>query len=285
MSQSRAAFLDTSIQIARLIHSPETQVKIENRLRQFDLKVTSLVVRQEYKRRLLKDAAYLLSLFDRYESFAKVHRHIVDVLTPFQRRKQKISLQLLSTLFEDDSDSDLTSRAKLLLKGLLRDGLYEFDESVDHVIRESDCGCATQEVRRSGRRHKRYDFGVDKCNKGQGCGISEFLDTRREYLKTVLQYLEALPDGRLTAELRNAAAFIRSYLKNPGGVRSEDPCRKVGDLLIAMESVRIPIFYTMNGKESQHLCRTLDQCLIVRPSNPSKDDILCEPDQSEWPQF
>ena len=121
VSKSTAAFLDTSIQIARLIHSPETCRQIDERLQSFDLTTTGLVVRQEFKRRLLKDARYLLDLFLRHQSFARVHRHIVDVLTPFQRRKQRISLQLLSTLIEDDSDADRTERAILLLRGLLRE--------------------------------------------------------------------------------------------------------------------------------------------------------------------
>jgi hypothetical protein len=32
-----------------------------------------------------------------------------------------------------------------------------------------------------------------------------------------------------------------------------DPCLTVGDLLIALESEKIPVFYTINAKESQYL--------------------------------
>jgi hypothetical protein len=62
MSKSREApvFLDTSIQIARLVHGPQTKSGIRQRLAQHDKVFTGLVVRQEFKRRLLKEAEYLL---------------------------------------------------------------------------------------------------------------------------------------------------------------------------------------------------------------------------------
>jgi hypothetical protein len=46
-------FVDTSIQIARITHSPETKRRICARLEQHGEVVTSLVVKQEFKRRLL----------------------------------------------------------------------------------------------------------------------------------------------------------------------------------------------------------------------------------------
>jgi len=226
-------------------------------LQSFDLTTTGLIVGQEFKRRLLKDARYLLDLFVRYESFAQVHRHIVDVLTSLQRRKQRISLQMLSTLIEDDSDADCTERAILLLRGLLRDGLYEFDESVGHVIQKSQCGCARQNIRRSGNR---YHFGDEKCSSKVGeCGIRGFLESRRPQIQNILFSLEAVPAAELTSELTIAVEFVRAFLDAPDRIRNRDPCMTVGDLLIALESVGVPTFYTMNGKESQHLCRALDR--------------------------
>ena len=55
----------------------------------------------------------------------------------------------------------------------------------------------------------------------------------------------------------------------------KEPCLSIGDLLIALESSNFSTFYTMNGKESQHLCPSLKQNFIVRPRNPEKEDIEC----------
>jgi len=57
-----ALFLDTSIQIARFVHSRETKDKINERIKQYTLVVSSEVVLQEFKRRLLKEAQYRMAL-------------------------------------------------------------------------------------------------------------------------------------------------------------------------------------------------------------------------------
>lgn len=282
VSQRTVAFLDTSIHIARIIHSPETKRQIEGRLRTCELTTTGLIARQEFKRRLLKDARYLLDLFLKYKSFARVHRHVVDVLPPHHRRKQQISLEILATLMEEDSDEELAERAVLLLRGLLRDGLYEFDESVGHVISKSQCGCAGQEIRQRG---KRYEFGEERCSKIGKCGVLAFLESVRPEIQRILALLESLPEEDVTIELDRAINFGKAFLDSPERMREHDPCKTVGDLLIALESSGIPVFYTMNGKESQHLCRALDQSLVVRPSNPSKSDIECPSHDAAWPKF
>jgi hypothetical protein len=81
-----AVFLDTSIQIARFVHGPETKRRIRERIDQYDLSITGEVVKQEFKRRLLKEAQYLLNLFDRFGSFQRVWRHVLDVLPPQGQR-------------------------------------------------------------------------------------------------------------------------------------------------------------------------------------------------------
>ena len=284
MAQAKgaAAFVDTSIQIARLIHSPETRNQIDARLSEFDLIVSGLVVEQEFKRRLLKDARYLLDLFSKYGSFEKVQRHVVDVLTPFQKRKQKISLQLLTTLLEDDTDADRTDRAILLLEGLIRDGLYEFEQSVDHVIQATQCSCALKQISKV---RDRYEFGSDKCSAQSDCGILSFLEENQGKLAEILSYLNGLKATELTPELESACEFIRKFIDCPTDVQSLDPCKTVGDLLIALESLSVPVFYTLNGKESQHLCKVLGQTLIVKPTNPANEEVVCDSSNESWPRF
>jgi hypothetical protein len=64
----------------------------------FDLSVTSDVVRQDFKRRLLKEVQYLLNQLNKRQSYAKVLRHVTDVLPPQQGRKRNICLELLETI-------------------------------------------------------------------------------------------------------------------------------------------------------------------------------------------
>jgi len=99
MSRGTAVFLDTSIQIARVVHSPETKERVAACVNGFEQSVTSDVVRQEFKRRLLKEAQYLLNQLNKRQSYAKVLRHITDVLPPQQGRKRNICLELLETIW------------------------------------------------------------------------------------------------------------------------------------------------------------------------------------------
>ena len=107
------------------------------------------------------------------------------------------------------------------------------------------------------------------------------MDVVRDILKT----LQSIPAGDKSAELNEAERFIDRAVADPSSICTMDPCLRVGDLLIALESLSVESFYTMNGKESQHLCRALNQTLIVRPKNPEHEDVLCQSSAAKWPAF
>jgi hypothetical protein len=97
--------------------------------------------------------------------------------------------------------------------------------------------------------------------------------------------LKSIPDAEKSTEIKNAERFLDRLRKNPDKARSDDPCLKVGDLVIALESAGISIFYTLNSKEPQYLCWALDQTLIVRPIDPTKSEVICRKDDPNWPAF
>ena len=274
MPSGSAVFLDTTIQIARFVHSPEIKARIERRVRSFDVSVTGLVVRQEFKRRLLKEAEYLLRQLERLGSYRRLLRHVTDVLPPPQARKRNICLEILETLFEKEDDVDLTDRTRLFLRSMIKGGLREFDELVDRVIPDSGCACGARPIREVGR-HPRFDFGTDKCSQTGSCGIVAFLGQREPQMRAILCLLESLSSDEKTDELRVAENLIRQYFTDPAGVVQLEPCLRAGDLVIALESIPVPVVYTMNARESRHLCRALDQQLVVRPRNPDHDDLVC----------
>jgi hypothetical protein len=276
-------FLDTSIMIARIVHGPETKSRIKEQLSQHDFSVTSLVVKQEFKRRLLKEAQYLLRQLSDKGSYAKVRRHIIDVLPEQQKRKRNICLQMLETLYTNADDAELTERAKRTLRQLIRVGLTDFENSVNSLVLLSNCACSIHPIIEKVP-YKRYEFGTDECSKTKGtCGIVDFLKTRTNELRQVLEKLKSLEKKSL--ELQNAENFIEKILEDPSQAEQMDPCLKVGDLIIAIESVGIATFYTLNSKESQHLCRALNQNLIVRRKNPEHEDIICLNDAESWDEF
>jgi len=161
--------------IARMVHSPETQHRIAERISNYESVVTSLVVKQEFKRRLLKEAQYLLNQLNSKGSYKKVLRHIMDVLPHQQQRKRNICLETMVMIFEstDDTanDAELTERAISYMRSLLRYGLSDFESGVDRIIWDSGCACSHLPIEEKSP-YRLYEFGTDKCSRTGNC--SEF---------------------------------------------------------------------------------------------------------------
>ncbi len=278
-------FLDTSIQIARFVHSKDKKHQIEERIKTFSASTTSVVVKQEFKRRLLKEAQYLLGLLHEKQSIWNVLRHISEVLPPQQQRKQRISLQIINTFFDDAPDKENAERAMRYLRTLLICGLSDFEDTVDTIIEDSGCHCSKFEVKEK-TRYVKYDFGPEKCSQVKdSCAVQEFLKTNFYDLKRIQNELRQLPPDKKSNEIKGAEKFIEEILVDSQVATSKEPCYTQGDLIIALESVGVANFYTMNSAESQHLCRALNQNLYVRPNNPEKEDVICLNSEATWKQF
>jgi hypothetical protein len=273
---NKAIFLDTSIQIARFFQGSDIKKVIENRISKFETPTTSLIVKQEFKRRVLREAIYLLSTFERFKSYSKVRRWVEDNLPSQQARKRTICLNLLSTIGEIDgvkeTDEEISKRSIVYLRALIKYGLEDFEQSVKNYIQASNCACGKAPVI---YRNIGLNIGVEKCSKINGeCGIKIFLLENIDQLKRIANKIETILSSGRTDKLSRTLLFINSFLENPDEVEKLNPCTIVGDLLIALESKNIFNFYTLNGKESKTLCSCLHQNLYIRPRNYNQDDIL-----------
>jgi hypothetical protein len=281
-------FVDTSIQIARFVHGPKTKERIRDRLARHEQITSGLVVRQEFKRRLLKEADYLLRLLHRYKSFDEVHQHVIRLYGqwPGRVRKRNICLQTLAQVHSGSNDKERAERLQLYLRSLLVSGLKRFDQGVDVVRTDSGCACGRIEVTEK-TALRNYDLGPEHCSrlKPGACGVVAFLERLSDVRAKVLSHLQSLPEARKTVELKNAEAFLSRMAPSAEKAGQEDPCLKVGDLVIALESAGVPHFLTLNGTESQHLCRPLEQTLVVRPVDPLKPDVVCAKEEVNWPVF
>lgn len=279
--EREAVFLDTTIQVDRILGSRAHQQKIEARLRRYRHTVTSLVVQQEFRRRVLGDAIYLLKCF-------KSRRLISEVILQVQRlgasraqardrRRQAVCqglLAYLNRLCDGDSEEERSERAARALRSLVKTAVKDlFEKRTGTVLSHSKCKCALQPIRTRG---ESLDLGHDNCDGWGGCETTELLESRRAEVQRIVEQLMALDGSQLTPELRQSLDFANRFLADPQSVRNELFCKRYGDLIIALESAGVPEFYTKNYRESQHLARALDQRLIVLPHHP--DDP-----EREWP--
>jgi len=275
--------LDTSVQIARLLR-PALRKPIETSLSRYQRKSSGTIALQEFKRRVLKDAAYLLTKLNQTKSYKSALEYVTSVLPPKQERKKTICQLLLHQILDNRSDEELTERARRYLRTLIMHGEKQFIDSLDEVVPESNCYLARLPVREK-KRYLFYEIET-RCSKTKGkCQIEQFLFERRDICKGLLEFLTQLPNQRMTTELEKAREFLSKLVAKDFAqiAHSEEPCLRYGDLVLALESQGYAVFYTMNHRESQAFADFLGQDLRVRPNNPENEEQTYLRSAKPWP--
>ncbi len=169
------------------------------------------------------------------------------------------------------------------MHNLLTLGLDQFDSCVDQVIKGIGCACSRIPIREV-RPSVKYEFGTDSCSEVAGtCGVVEYLIGHTRELDVIRKYIKHLAIEDKTDEIKRAEAFLEEISNDPNSAAVRDPCLNVGDLMIALESISIPVFYTLNGKESLVFCVALRQVLIVQPIDPANDAAVWNFDGDDRP--
>lgn len=276
-------FLDTSIQIARLLR-PALKKPIQASLSNYQRKGSGTVALQEFKRRVLKEAAYLLTKLNQTRSYNATIEYVTSVLPQKQERKRTICLLLLHKILHDRSDEELTERARLYLRTLLMHGEKQFIDSLDEIVPQSNCYLARIPVHEK-KRYLSYEIET-RCSKTKGkCNVAQFLIEKQDVCRLLAEFLNKLPIERVTRELESGRGFLDKMAANDSveNVPNEEPCLKYGDLLLALESQGCAIFYTMNYRESQAFADFLGQDLVIRPNNPANEEQTFLQSAKPWP--
>ena len=259
-------YLDTSVVIALFVHPSEIKKHIRIEIAKYKFRLTGLVVQQEFCRRLLKEAKYLLGQLEKRRSFNRVLSHLVD-LSKFHDRKFRICLQTMINNFPDGTDADRTERLQLFLEDLLENGIAEIKQNiVDEIVKSVGCASAIEGIHRT---KSGFRFPHDECSKHERCGVGDFLNESPDR-EPLLQFLID-NDERLTAELKKGKESLLS-LRELGCVNAckLDPCISIGDVLISLESRSAGVFLTQNFKESNLLCEQSGQTINVCLTNQDK---------------
>ena len=152
-------FVDTSILVAKVIREPPVRARIKSWLDRFQLKVSGRVALQEFKSRVLRDAAYLLYKLNQSGTYMATLHHVTNVLPRQLQRKQRICLPLLHQILPGGtSDQELTERARLYLRTLLVYGQKQVELELDAFQPSITCYWSTVPVVEK-RRYSDYDLG------------------------------------------------------------------------------------------------------------------------------
>ncbi len=270
-----AIFIDTSVQLLRFIGSRDIKAQVNSRLSGYGFSVTSLVVRQEFKRRFLTDVRYVRTALEKNDfDPTETLRYINAKLSiPHNRRKLSICLNILaSTGFNGHNFPDMGEKCHLMLSRWEEFGLDLFDASVGQVVMYSGCGCGVS-----------TKLGPTKCGVIKTCKINDFIRSRQVQAECILNFLKSATSPTKTAEIQKAEATLDRWLLAGNLPDSDNPCLTVGDLVIALESDGIPAFYTQNARESQFFCNAQEQTMIVQREDG--DEVRFAADRAHWPAY
>ncbi len=112
-------------------------------------------------------------------------------------------------------------------------------------------------------------------NKSPGCKIDKFFKDNIDQFIIIKNTILNINSEEQTKELNTFVDIINKATKEPSILRNYKICRSLADAIIAVQSKQGPkgysSFFTQNIKESNVLCRPLEQLLIYLPQNMDSD--------------
>jgi len=234
-------FLDTTIQIERVVGSRARQAALQRELANYRL-ITSTYVLGEYLRTLVRDALYLHRL-------VLEQQHLDDVATAIAQHVNKRE----------------ASRMLLLWANVCREGIYGREHIADQL-----------ELYVTGGLVRRFTFGLETLLDATGCGLARERATpvtvggvpdapdhyrlraqctRRvqecalaERLVEWQEHVRRIGAGLRDSEepaLRQAATLAEQLLADPSLARGRNCTRCLGDVVIALElPLDVPLYTT-----------------------------------------
>ncbi len=241
-------FLETTVQIERVVGLPERKESIKNRIARRGLRSSTLVLR-EFKERLLHKCILLLELVLRYE-------HRTDVETAMSRMfsDTKILLQLWAQVQRETIGDGAYDRELIIetLKSYIEGGLEKrFYRLSIQVSDDTACEIAREEV------HIKHGFYVLNvyCNREKvNCNLPAFTERHENAFLTMQR---SIPNAQTKDERDELSQIVAVYqdAKNHNDfnrVKGQRNCNALSDATIALEAGDAIIYTT--DRDFEFIC-------------------------------
>ncbi len=259
MTSSGSLFLDTTIQIERVVGSRARQAELRQLLAGRRL-ATSTYVLGEYLRTLVRDATLLHRL-------VLDHEHLDDVMTAIARHRNKRESGRMLLLWANVQRAGVFGRHHILdmLESYVNGSLVScFLSGIDDLLDTTGCGLARERpvavrYRSRGVWHEGYELRAQCTRRHRECALAERLV---EWQPQVRRLADGLRDhaepalarmGRLAADLGHT----------PDLARGRNCTWYLGDLIVALEAPPGTSIFTTNRRHFAPLCALLGKPLFV----------------------
>ena len=109
---------------------------------------------------------------------------------------------------------------------------------------------------------QKIDVAIPQCRHGRAvCGMSDFFEDNRPLFMAIREAIDEQGDNA-SDELKTASRLIENAEKNPESLCDDRVCRKLGDVLIAVDGAALDTFAANNDKEWALLAKVLGKDLI-----------------------
>jgi len=252
-------FLETTIQIERIVGLPEQKESIKNRIAYRCLRTSTLVLR-EFKERLLHKCILLLELVLRYEHRADVETAISQMFSDTQILLQLWAQVQRETIGDRAYDRELVIET---LKSYIEGGLEKrFCMPSVEVSNDTSCEIAEEEVRIE---HGFYVLNV-YCNRRKvSCNLPAFIQ-KHENVFEVMQ--ERIPNAETKDERDELTKIVAVYQdakdrNDFNRVKGQRNCNVLSDATIALEAGDAIIYTT--DRDFDYICPICNRRCIREP--------------------
>jgi len=265
MKKNDSLFLETTIQIDRLLGKPKDKNKIASCLSQFDQIITSTYVKMEFKRRAIRDLSYLYNTISSADSFPDIFSRIGDLHSKQVRKIKGLIASvgnyfsyLLGEEMKETKVEELLEVAQHYFKHIPEMLWKKFDENTNTILNETDCLNAKYGPKfEDGKLHCKLSCKQIK----EKCKIIKFFEDNRLDIEKIFN--ECLQIGGLDDEQDKMKKVIEKALKHPQNMASYKNCASCGDLIIALECPKDSILFTTNEKHYIPLCKEIGKKILT----------------------
>lgn len=228
---SRSIFVETSIQIARVLAEPAQRAAIEQQLKQTNVAfVTASYVYMEYQRSLIADFAHVHRSFRQARTLSEAMRFVFTGTRGFRPRSLLRCGQIASLAYGEQEVvqlADATALLELYLRVLLKRVFWR------HVIALPDTiDCDLIRIGLLPQPDHSYQVAATCRKETAACQLPAFLREQHTKLQTISDYLAAHPKS--IKEQSRVEQLLRAVQRDPRSVLGQSSCWPLGDLIILL---------------------------------------------------
>jgi hypothetical protein len=224
-------FLETSVQIYRIVAERTAQEQIETQIRALAPNVyTSNYVWMEYQRTVVADYAHIHRLMITHRTWGKVIAQLLVGQRSFRPQAALRCSQILGLLHEE-SNGDWRFALRLIEQALRIQLRERFWMQVTPLSDPIGCDLVVLGSRR--QTDNTFTVATTCRRESAGCHLPQFLTEQHAKLQTIADYLDAHP--RVIKNQAKVERLLANVLHDPRTALGQSACWPLGDVLIALQ--------------------------------------------------